>query len=286
MGILDFLFSPKPSNVTQTTTQQLGPEQQSIFAAAFPYAKQYASTPLQQFGGSGIAPLSPQEQQAQQMYQQNAGGVTQGLATNAANAQNAILDPQRLNVTQDPLIQNQANAVREAVTRNLQENILPGTRQSAIQGGGMFSGGNSRAGIAEGKAIGDTNLNLGNTLSSLFSNAYNSAANRQQGAISANPSVMNQQNMPADMLASVGAQNRSQEQAQLDEQIRKFYTGQMLPFMQSQELMSLLQGMPGGSTTSNVQGSTAQPSAIQQLLGLGLTGAVGAGALGYKPFGT
>ena len=48
----------KAPEVRQETKQEMGPEQKQIFDMAFPYLQQYASTPVQQFQGSGITPLN------------------------------------------------------------------------------------------------------------------------------------------------------------------------------------------------------------------------------------
>ncbi len=183
------------------------------------------------------------------------------------DAQKYFLDPARLNVTSDPNITRQADAVREITTRNLQENILPGTRQSNIQGGGMYSGGNSRAGIAEGKAIGDTNANLEAVLSKLFSDAYSGAAGRMQGAQQMNAGQMTNAAMPGVMQDAVGQAQQAQAQRELDDQISQHYLPQTLPAQQAAMLLQLLQGMPGGSTTSTSYGTSPQAPLFSQMLG-------------------
>jgi len=271
--------SSTPPSTTQSSTYKMSPEQEQLFATAFPYAKQYASTPIQQFQGSGIAPLTPEELQAQEGYK-TAAGTVGNLAGAAAGAQQKLLDPSfMLDPANNPYLQRASNAVTEQVTKNLNENILPGVRSSGIQAGGMYSGGNSASGIAEGKAIGDTNKNLSAALADMMYKAYQGGLGGMQQAVGMNPSVQGQQLMPSDITASVGAQNRSVQQAQLDEMIRKFYTGQELPFLQAQELMSLLTGMPGGTNVSTGTGAVPQVNPMMSTLGGAGTGAAIGSAL-------
>lgn len=258
---------------TQSTTTTLGPEQQALFQMAFPYAQQYASTPLQQYQGSGVVGLNPTEQNAAQLA--STGGATAGgLATQAAGTQAKLLDPSfMLDVANNPYLQA-ANAVTTAdITRNLNENILPNVRSGATQAGGMYSGGSSRQGIAEGQAVGRTSSAISDAITKANYDAYTRGLTGLQAAVAQNPNVQAQQLFQPGVESAIGAQERVLEQARLDEEIRKFYTGQSLPFLQAQELMSLIQGMPGATTTSTATGSVAKPGMLQTGAGGAATGA-------------
>jgi hypothetical protein len=73
----------------------------------------------------------------------------------------------------------------------------------------------------------------------------------------------------------LGAQQQQEQQAILNQQIQNYATAQQYPMMQLSNMSNLLRGMPMQSTT--VQGYQAQPNALSQLGGLGLTGAAIAG---------
>ncbi len=75
----------------------------------------------------------------------------------------------------NPYLADQAGAITNQVTQNLQNNILPGIRGNAMMAGGF---GGSRQGIAEGLAIGQTNQGLSNSLAGLYGNAYEGDQNR------------------------------------------------------------------------------------------------------------
>lgn len=269
--------SKTPATTTQTTKVELSPEQKSIYDIAFPKAQEYASKPLEQFAGSGIAELSPEEKAAQAAYLGSAAPTGGALATQAANAQSQLLDPSfMLDVSNNQYLKDAMEANAGIVSRQLTEQALPAVAQGATMAGGMYSGGSSREGIAQGQAIGRASTAISDSNAKMMLDAYNTGLGGLQQAIQANPNVQAQQLFAPDVMATVGAQNRAIEQAKLDEEIRKFYTGQALPFVQAQELMGLISGMPGGTTVGQVTGST--PSANPMMAGLG--GAASGAAIG------
>jgi len=78
----------------------------------------------------------------------------------------------------------------------------------------------------------------------------------------------------------LGAQQQQEQQAILNQQIQNYATAQQYPMMQLSNMSNLLRGMPMQSTT--VQGYQAQPNALSQLGGLGLTAAGIAGLGGNR----
>lgn len=268
MGLFDFLLpKQRPVQVSQTTQTKLGPEQEELFRLAFPSLRQWAQTPLRQFSGSGIAGFTPDELQAQGLYRDAAGGTLTDLARRAAATNQQLMDPDFM-LGDNVHLQNMRKNISDVTTQDFLERVLPSVRTGNIQAGGMYSGGATKAGQAEGLATARTGEGLSRQLSELMFNAYSRGLSGMGEAINRNPSVMAQQLMPGDVLAAVGGQNRALEQAKLDEQIRNFYTGQMLPFMQSSELIRLLSAMPGASTTSTATGALPQANPLMQLFGL------------------
>ena len=74
---------------TQTTVQELSPEQRELLAPVIPVAKDFIKNPPKQYQGSGIAGFDPLQQQAQQMTLQaanNIGQVTSGIPGQVQNA--------------------------------------------------------------------------------------------------------------------------------------------------------------------------------------------------------
>ena len=260
---------------TQTSEVKLSPEQREMFGLAFPYARKYAMNPLKQFEGTGIADFNPDEALAQARLKNSVVPQLDDLAASAASSNKMLMDPKfMLDVENNEYLRGATRAMTGDVTRNLMENIMPGVRAGAIQQGGMYGGGSSRQGIAEGLAIGRTNQGLSDATARMMFDAYNRGLSGIGEAINRNPSVQGQQLFGSEVLAGVGAQKRSMEQAKLDEKIRQFYTGQQLPMLQAQELMSLIQGMPGGQTVSTATGSVPRANPLMAGLGGAASGAM------------
>lgn len=118
------------------------------------------------------------------------------------------------NVT-NPYLQQQANAMTANLTRNLNENVMPGLRSEALASGQY---GGSRQGIAEGLAASRLNQDLAPALTSMFGGAFENAQqrmfgtatglNEQAGANATNNA--NRQLSANQFNANLGLQNNSQ----------------------------------------------------------------------------
>lgn len=209
----------------------------------------------------------------------------------------------------DPALQSYIDASTRPLYQNLTNTVLPNIRGGAITAGGF---GGSRQGIAEGTAAGQTALAAGDTASKLAGSQYatnvgalqnryatNVAADQARYATNVNaeqqrldlmqraragdmqaltqllaltPTVQQAQVAPALTLSGVGDVQQAQNQAELSGQIQGYNYDQLAPFLQSKEILSLLQGLPGGTTLST--GSVPpQPSALNRALGGAATGA-------------
>jgi hypothetical protein len=80
----------------------------------------------------------------------------------------------------------------------------------------------------------------------------------------------------------VGDVNQAMNQALINQKVGNFNYDQMAPFLQSQDIMSLLSGMPGGSTQTTASGP--QKNMLTGTLG----GAASGASLGsmFGPMGT
>lgn len=82
----------------------------------------------------------------------------------------------------NPYLDQQANAITANLTRNMQENVMPGIRSEALASGQY---GGSRQGIAEGLAASRLNQDLAPALTSLYGGAYENAQQRMFGTAGA-----------------------------------------------------------------------------------------------------
>lgn len=262
----------KPSQpMRQENTVELSPEQQKIFNLAMPYASRYAKTQPKLYSGQTIAGFTPNEVAGQQGAIDAATGTGTQLATQAADTTKFLLNPALLDPSSNPHLAANGQAITTNMTRNLTESILPGVRSGATMSGGAYSGGNTRDQMAEMLAVGRTNEAIGQSLSKLYGDAYNYGLGTMSGAVSMTPEVQAAQLFGPKVQAAVGAQQRSAEQAALDEAQSRFYLQQQLPLLKAQELMGLISGMPGGKGVSTVTPATPGTNPLMQGLGLGMS---------------
>ncbi len=144
---------------------------------------------------------------------------------NVARRSQGVLDPTRSlqgllsgNVT-NPYLQQQADAMTANMTRNLNENVMPGIRSEALASGQY---GGSRQGIAEGLAASRLNQDLAPALTNMFGGAFENAQNRMYGTATglndqALQNATNNSNMQMQgnqFNANLGLQNNAQQMGQ------------------------------------------------------------------------
>ena len=263
---------------TQTTTQMLSPEQRELMSLAMPGVTQFAASVPQRYQGSTVAGFDPAQSAGQAGALQSAGTQT-GLARGGAGTTLDWLSPGALDITNQPGLQGNIAAATRPITQALTEQALPAIRDSAERSGNF---GSSRQGIAEGLASGRASSAIGDATSNLVSKAYQTNVDAQLKALGLLPSTINSQ-VTGDLTTSnVGDVRQGMSQSLLNQQVGNFNYDQMAPFLQSKEIMSLLTGLPGGST----QTVASQPQSNPLTSALG--GAASGAALGsmFGPIGT
>lgn len=247
---------------TQTTTYQPSPQQTELMNLALPGVRQFAAQTPERYPGSQISPFDP-SQVAGQEAALGAAPAQQQLSTSGTNLTNQLLQ-------QDPnaMRKEAIDAAVRPLYQNLQEKALPAIRQEAVSTGGY---GGSRQGIAEGQAIRDTGVAAGDTAAKLSANIYETDVNNQLKALGLLPQTQQATLSPATTVSGVGDVRQAADQAALNEQVQNFNFDQYAPFLQSKEILSLLQGLPGGSTTA--VGSVPQQNPVTQAIGGAAAGA-------------
>lgn len=258
--------------VTSSTTTKLSPEQQGVFSAAMPSIQQYANQPLPTLPTSTVAGFTPNETTGQNLA---LGAAAPGgqLAGQSANALGFLLNPSILSPDSNPYLKASGDAIQGNMTDNLLNRVLPGIRSGASMTGGPYSGGASKEGISTGLAVKDTAKQSGDALTNLYSGAYGQGLQTMLGANAQVPGSQAAQLFPSSVYSAVGADQRAMNQANLDSTNSLAQLQQMLPFLKAQDLMSLIQGMPGGTAVSKTTGS-APPGASP------VSGALGGAASG------
>lgn len=184
-------------------------------------------------------------------------------------------------VRNNPYLDQAAIGAIRPLVEQLQQNILPGIRGGAMQTGQY---GGSRQGLAEANAISQSMRNMGDITSGMYSNAYQQGLDSLAKAMVFSPQMIEMSNLPASMMAQLGAQNEAEQQRAIDEAKYRYEYEQKLPYIKASDYMQLLQGQTGGTTTSNSSSMGGQYGSNPMMSALG--GAAGGYALGSSALGT
>lgn len=257
--------SPAPQ--TQTTKVELSPEQRNILDLAMPGIKNFAASVPQRYQGSTVAGFTNPQIAGQQTALTQAGGQTQ-LANEAAGASSAWLGPNALDINNNPAVKAQLDANRQSVTDQLLQSTLPQIRSGAEATGNF---GSTRRGVAEGLASTGASKALANANASTLSDAYKTNVDAQLKALGLTPQTTQNLTTGAVTTSGVGDVQQAMNQSLLNQDVSNFNYDQYAPFLQSQDLVSLLGAIPGGSTTTTA--STPQKNPFTSALGGAATGA-------------
>ena len=270
MGLFDMLTGGT-KDPTVTTTAQLSPEQQKILNWAMPGIQSFATGgPPQLYPGETVAGFTSPQTQGQQMALGAASGPQTDLA-NSASAANQFLLSDIWNPSTNPYLQSSIDAAVRPITEQYQQVVRPALRDQFTGAGQVFGG--SRRNIAEGQAANAYMRNVGDTASNLVQSQYSNNLSAMLKALGLTPTTQGAAVTPAVTTSGVGDVQQALDQARLNEQVGNWNYNQLAPFLQSKELLSLLSGIPGGSTVST--GSTPGGSGIS---GSGILGGAAAGA--------
>lgn len=272
----------------QVTTSQIDPALRPFLTAGLERAKElFLTGPQPTFfpGQTYVAPsaqteqaLAQQEalataaqptlQQAQQAYQASLGQIGQTAAGGFLQG--------------NPYQQAMLAAATRPLTQQFGEQVLPGVASLYSRAGRYGSGAMERAlgGATEayGRALGDVSANIVGQDYARERGLQQQAQMGQAALAQAAPAFYQQQFLPSQTLAQVGAAREAIAAQPLQEQMARFQFGQQQPI---QSLMSYLSSVYGTPLASYGQQTTQLPE--NRLMG-GLAGA-GLGYLGGQGLG-
>lgn len=262
-----------PQTTTQTTTQQLSPEQQAILQPLIPIISEFGQTPLEQFGPSLVPGFTPTELAAQQTALTQAGQTGTDIA--AANAfANFLQSPEALDPSTNPALAANISAAVRPLTESFAQTILPNIRGQEVIAGQV---GGSRGGLAEEQATNQLLRQVGETSAGLVGENFANVLRAGGQSLFAQPSLAQTSFLPAQIAAGVGGAERELTTAQLQEQAQRFGAEQLKEFAPAQTAAQVAFGIPGGTTTST---GTATGGGGSNLF----SDILGAGALGASLF--
>lgn len=252
---------------SQTSTYNPSPEQAAILRLAMPGIRNFAAKVPERYPGSTVAGFDPAQTQGQEMALTGASSQ-QTLAGGAMN-DNLFMMGDIWNPASNPNLQGAIDASVRPITQRYQEVVKPGIRDEFQAAGQQFGG--SPRGKAEARAASDYMQAVGDTSSKLVQDQYGNNLNANLKALALLPQTQAAQVAPALTTSGVGDVRQALSQAFLNANVSGFNYDQMAPFLQSKELISLLQGLPGASVTSTA--NVPQPNQMTSALGGAMSGA-------------
>lgn len=151
-----------------------------------------------------------------------------------------------------------------------------GIDQSSLLGQQMGQAGSLGANLA------GTNANLQMGLANLGSNMVQNAAGNYSQAVNQTGDAQQALMYSPNLLLQLGQQQTADAQREIDAQIARYNYNQQLPFTQISDYLQLLQGAPGG-TTSSMASQSGGGNRFTGVLGGAMTGA-GLGSM-FGPWG-
>src|SRR5882672_156321 len=291
----------------QTTTTTPWSAQQPYLQSGFGEAQKiYDQGPAQFFpgqtfvnpSGATTAGLSAEQQRASQGSDvtRNASGYASGvLGGNSGNPYAPVLGMGAGSLAQtasganfnNPYLDQTFNQAAGAVTRNFNNDILPGISAqfgangragSSLQGqvstDAAHNVTDSLATLAANIYGGnyqqerDRQLQAGQGLTTAGTNLYNTGVNQQTATLGLAPQTAGAEYTDASKLQEVGKTQEGFAQQQLQDAINRFNFGQTNKLSSLQDYMSLIQGNYGGTSVSRGSTSSGGSSAASGIGGL------------------
>ena len=265
---------PETQTVTNTTVQKADPweGQQPYLKDLFGAAQQlYRQQGPYYYPGDTTALFSPEELQAQESTAAYATGGARDLINQGLGSQSFLLGDV-LKADSNPYMADYAQGAINPVWDALTRTGLP-----AINSGAVASGqyGGSRQGIAQGLALSDATRQSFDTTSKMYSDMYGQNLDALQKAVMMNEAIAKGGTLPDQLLATVGSDRRTMQQALLDDALARWEWEQSLPAAKLSQYAGAIQGSYGGQGTSTSTGEVpgaAQASTGQNILGAGMAG--------------
>lgn len=249
----------QPSTVTQTTKQELSPEQREQVNAGMNLIRPVTQNIPDMPGVPGFDPAQTQSQEGI-LAKAAPGGDLDTLAKNNAKATNFLTSGDVMNLDSNPALKGAVDAAVRPLSENFQRVVMPSVRGGAIQAGAL---GSSKAKQAGDYAAGTYQTAEKDTVNQLLNTAYGQNLDAMLKGIALTPQTQSASLFPQVAQDTVGSQRRTlgmqQEQQQFDES--------MFPFELGMQLLGSSAATPGGGTTGTVTGAQPQTNPLMQGLG-------------------
>ena len=183
------------------------------------------------YSGPTQAYFSPDQLTAQQGIRDFAVQGAPQIMNPAISAYRDAMSPSRLDVANNPYVNNMAQAAADRAMSSLQPEMA-NIRSGAIMSGGYGGG---RQGIAEGNAIAGAADAANQAAAQIYSNAYGQGLGHQANTLGMTGSLMGAGFQPYGALGASGQQQQQREQSLIQDAMAQQEFEQNLPYQQLQQ---------------------------------------------------
>jgi len=220
------------------------------------------------YSGPTQAYFSPDQLTAQQGMRDFAVKGAPEIMNPAMSAYKDAMSPSRLDVANNPYVNNMAQAAADRAMSSLQPEL------ANIRGGAIMSGGygGGRQGIAEGNALAGAADSANQAAAQIYGNAYGQGLSNQLGTMGQTGALMGAGFQPYANLALSGEQQQLREQALINDAQAAHDFNMNLPYQKFQNYQAGIAGFQpamgaAGSSTERTPG----PSMLNTIGVLGST---------------
>ena len=220
------------------------------------------------YSGPTQAYFSPDQLTAQQGMRDFAVKGAPEIMNPAISAYKDAMSPSRLDVANNPYVNNMAQAAADRAMSSLQPEL------ANIRGGAIMSGGygGGRQGIAEGNALAGAADSANQAAAQIYGNAYGQGLSNQLGTMGQTGALMGAGFQPYANLALSGEQQQLREQALINDAQAAHDFNMNLPYQKFQNYQAGIAGFQpamgaAGSSTERTPG----PSMLNTIGVLGST---------------
>jgi|TARA_R110000822_G_scaffold84565_1_gene198455 hypothetical protein len=263
----------------KVTTKEMEP-----WSQASPYLKEGFSEAANLYNnfkptfyeGPTQAGFSPDELTAQQGIRDFAVEGAPELMNPAIQGYQQGMNPNMLDVANNPYVNNMAQAASDRAMSSLQPE-LAGIRGNAVMSGGYGGG---RQGIAEGNALAGAADSANQAAAQIYGGAYGQGLGHQLGTMGQTGTLMGAGFQPYGNLAMSGASQKDREQQLMNDAQSQHDFNMNLPYQQFKNYQAGIAGFQPAMGAAGSQTSTSPgPSMINTI---GQLGQLQAGLKGYK----
>jgi hypothetical protein len=192
----------------------------------------------QYYSGQTQAGFSPDQLTAQQGIRDFAVQGAPSIMNPAISAYQQGVNPNMLDVANNPYVNNMAQAAADRAMGSLQPQ-LAGIRGGAIASGGYGGG---RQGIAEGTALAGAADSANQAAAQIYGNAYGQGLGHQANTMGMTGGLMGAGFQPYSALGVSGGQQQQREQSLIADAMSQQEFEQNLPYQQLQQYQSGIAG--------------------------------------------